>query len=270
MSESVVPKPPTLLDFPPAAPRLPLDAEKVPVRVGVIGCGYWGPKLVRNFTRSSGCEVAAIADCSPERLARIGESHPHIPGTTDYKALLVDPDIEVVAVVTSAPELAQRLRRLRDHGQAQRYHHAELGYNYRMDAIQGAVPEVKLGHLDRWNARRAELAQTYREALADMPGLRLPTCREQSESVHHLYVVRHQRRDALAGEMAARGITTGLHYPQPVHRQPGVTAGDAQTSDLPETDAVAASCLSLPMCPTLSDRQVRQVGDALAASLESI
>jgi len=177
---------------------------------------------------------------------------------------------EAGAVVTSVPELAQRLRRLRDHGQPQRYHHAELGYNYRMDAIQGAVLEVKLGHLDRWNARRAELAQAYREALADVPGLRLPACREQTESVHHLYVVRHQRRDALAGEMAARGIATGLHYPQPVHRQPGVTAGDAQTSDLPETDGVAATCLSLPMCPTLSDRQVREVGDALAASLESI
>lgn len=177
---------------------------------------------------------------------------------------------EAGAVVTSAPELAQRLRRLRDHGQPQRYHHAELGYNYRMDAIQGAVLEVKLGHLDRWNARRAELAQAYGEAFVDMPGLRLPACCEQTESVHHLYVVRHQRRDALAGEMAARGIATGLHYPQPVHRQPGVTAGDAQTSDLPETDAVAATCLSLPMCPTLSDRQVRQVTGALAASLDSI
>ncbi|MFZ0469066.1 MAG: Gfo/Idh/MocA family oxidoreductase [Thiogranum sp.] len=100
MSESVVPKTPTLLDFPPAAPRLPLDAEKIPVRVGVIGCGYWGPKLIRNFTRSSGCEVTAVADCSPEQLARIGEAYPHIPGTTDYKALLADPDIEAVAVAT--------------------------------------------------------------------------------------------------------------------------------------------------------------------------
>lgn len=177
---------------------------------------------------------------------------------------------EAGAVVTSAPELAQRLRRLRDHGQPRRYHHVELGYNYRMDAIQGAVLEVKLGHLDRWNARRAELAEGYRETLADVPGLRLPACGEYAESVHHLYVVRHRRRDALADAMTARGIATGLHYPQPVHRQPGVSARVAQTCDLPETDAVAASCLSLPMCPTLSDGQVRRVGRALAASLESI
>lgn len=89
-----------LLDFPPTPPRIPREGEKSPVRVGVVGCGYWGPKLVRNFARTSGCEVAAVADRNPGQLARIGESYPGIPGTTDYRVLLNDPDIEAIAVAT--------------------------------------------------------------------------------------------------------------------------------------------------------------------------
>jgi predicted dehydrogenase len=100
MSESVAPKSSALLDFPAAAPRLPVEPAKSPVRVGVIGCGYWGPKLVRNFTRAAGCEVVAVADCNAAQLARIGQSWPQIPGTTNYRALLDDPQIEAVAVAT--------------------------------------------------------------------------------------------------------------------------------------------------------------------------
>jgi predicted dehydrogenase len=100
MPKSAATGTPQLLDFPPAVPRLPREAEKAPVRVGVIGCGYWGPKLVRNFTRASGCEVAAVADRNPGQLARIGETYPNIPGTTDYRVLLNDPDIEAIAVAT--------------------------------------------------------------------------------------------------------------------------------------------------------------------------
>jgi len=177
---------------------------------------------------------------------------------------------EAGAVVTSAPELAQRVRRLRDHGQPQRYRHEEMGYNYRMDAIQGAVLDVKLAHLDGWNARRAQIADAYRQALTGLPGVRLPAYCEQGESVHHLYVLRHAQRDALAAAMQAHGVATGLHYPQPVHRQAGVRAVPECISRLPETDAAAATCLSLPMCPTLSDGQVRRVTDALAASLDSL
>jgi len=89
-----------LLDFPPAQPRLPQESSQTPVSIGVIGCGYWGPKLVRNFSRASGCEVVAVADHNPEQLARVGEDHPSVLGTTDYWALLKDPDIEAIAVAT--------------------------------------------------------------------------------------------------------------------------------------------------------------------------
>jgi predicted dehydrogenase len=89
-----------LIDFPPSRPRLPQDSKCSPVRFGVIGCGYWGPKLVRNFSRASGCEVAAVADQNPDQLARIGEDYPNILGTTDYRSLLDAPDIDAIAVAT--------------------------------------------------------------------------------------------------------------------------------------------------------------------------
>jgi len=100
MPKSAVNRMSRLVDFPPAIPRFPQESVLRPVRVGVIGCGYWGPKLVRNFARASGCEVAGVADHNPAQLARVGEDYPNIPGTTDYRALLEDADIEAIAVAT--------------------------------------------------------------------------------------------------------------------------------------------------------------------------
>ena len=122
------------------------------------------------------------------------------------------------AVVTSNPELAMRLRQMRDHGQSTRYQHDELGFNYRMDAIQAAVLDVKLRHLDAWNQARAGMAAVYSDALSGS-GLVLPQVIDGVESAWHLYVVRHDRRDHIASELQSKGIGTGLHYPIPLHRQ---------------------------------------------------
>jgi predicted dehydrogenase len=89
-----------LLNFPPAPPRSTSHQRERPVRIGVVGCGYWGPKLIRNFSKANGCEVAAIADKNPQQLARVGGEYPSVPGTTDYRALLDDPDIEAIAIAT--------------------------------------------------------------------------------------------------------------------------------------------------------------------------
>jgi predicted dehydrogenase len=89
-----------LLEFPPAAPRYPHESAESPVQVGIIGCGYWGPKLVRNFSRTSMCEVTAVADHNPAQLARLGEDYPNVPVTADYRALLDHPEIEAIAVAT--------------------------------------------------------------------------------------------------------------------------------------------------------------------------
>src|SRR6266536_3324820 len=126
---------------------------------------------------------------------------------------------EAGAVVTNSEEIKTRIQMLRDHGQAKKYHHAVVGWNARMDGIQGAVLSVKLKVLDRANDRRRIHACEYNERLAEVPGLILPTEAEYGRHVYHLYVIRLQNRERILQEMAARGVACGIHYPIPVHLQ---------------------------------------------------
>jgi dTDP-4-amino-4,6-dideoxygalactose transaminase len=162
------------------------------------------------------------------------------------------------AIATNDHELALRLRRLRDHGQTERYHHAEIGFNARLEGIQGAVLGVKLQHLDRWNRARRAHASVYCEDLKSA-GVTLPVEAESCESVYHLFVVRSERRDALREHLASRGVQTGLHYPIPVHLQDAYAALGHREGDFPESEAWARECLSLPMFPELSFAQIDQV-----------
>lgn len=162
------------------------------------------------------------------------------------------------AVATNDHELATRLRRLRDHGQTERYHHAEIGYNARLEGIQGAVLGVKLRHLDSWNRARRAHAAVYLEDLA-RTGVTLPVEAESCESAYHLFVVRSERRDELREHLNARGIQTGLHYPIPVHRQDAYAALGHREGDFPESEAWAHECLSLPMFAELSFAQMDEV-----------
>jgi dTDP-4-amino-4,6-dideoxygalactose transaminase len=176
---------------------------------------------------------------------------------------------EAGVVVTNDDRLAERVRRLRDHAQAGRHHHVEIGYNMRMEAIQAAVLDVKLPYLDRWNTTRAARARLYGELLANVPGLILPAAPCPEEHVWHLYVVqvrdvaRQQVRDALARQ----GIATGVHYPTPVPFQPAYAHLEYRPGSFPVAETVMGRCLSLPLYPELTEEQVRQVADALRACL---
>ena len=174
------------------------------------------------------------------------------------------------AVITSDPDLAGRMRQMRDHGRVGKYEHAFVGRNSRMDSLQGAVLRIKLRQLDRWNARRREIAGMYRALLAGLEDVTPVSVPPSSQPVYHQFVIRTQDRDALRQTLEARGIQTGIHYPIPLHRQPAfaayVSRADAQA--LRETDAAAASILSLPVYPELRDRDVEYVGDAIAQSFE--
>jgi len=162
------------------------------------------------------------------------------------------------AIATNDHELATRLRRLRDHGQTERYHHAEVGYNARLEGIQGAVLGVKLQHLDRWNRARRAHAAVYEEELA-VAGVTIPFEAESCESVYHLFVVRSERRDALREHLGALGVQTGLHYPIPVHLQDAYAALGHHEGDFPESEAWARECLSLPMFAELTFQQMDEV-----------
>lgn len=171
------------------------------------------------------------------------------------------------AVVTNDPELALKIRWLRDHGQSEKYIHITAnGWNSRLDTIQAAILSVKLKMLDEWNASRRRAAQHYREMLAESP-LVLPFEPEYCEHVYHLYVVRLDQRELLRKELNAQGIGTGLHYPIPLHLQKAYTHLGYQPGSFPKAELSARTVLSLPMHPTLTDEQIDTVAATIARVL---
>jgi dTDP-4-amino-4,6-dideoxygalactose transaminase len=176
---------------------------------------------------------------------------------------------EAGGIVTNDDVLAARLRRLRDHAQAGRHHHVELGYNARMEGLQGAALGVKLRYLDRWNATRALHAERYADLLRDCPRLVLPHARSPEEHVWHLFVVllRDVEREAVRAALAEQGVATGLHYPTLVPYQPAYAHLGHRRGDFPIAEHVADRCLSLPMFPELTESQIERVAAALWETL---
>jgi dTDP-4-amino-4,6-dideoxygalactose transaminase len=162
------------------------------------------------------------------------------------------------ALVTNDDAFAARAKSLREHGSTQRYYHDEVGYNYRMEGIQGAVLGVKLKHLDRWTRERRRVAARYHELLADTP-LQLPVEADYAESVYHLYVVRHPRRDELKKHLEANQIGCALHYPLPLHLQKCYTSLGYKAGDFPVAEKAARECLSLPIYGELTDDQIQRI-----------
>jgi len=167
------------------------------------------------------------------------------------------------ALVTNDAALAKRARALRDHGSNRRYYHDEVGYNYRMEGIQGAVLGVKLEYLDAWTTERRRVAQRYDELLADTP-LQLPGEADYAQSARHLYVVRHPLRDQLKAHLDAHQIGCGMHYPLPLHLQKAFAHLGYKTGDFPVSEKAANECLSLPIYPELTEQEIRTVTDTIA------
>jgi dTDP-4-amino-4,6-dideoxygalactose transaminase/acetyltransferase-like isoleucine patch superfamily enzyme len=174
---------------------------------------------------------------------------------------------EAGAVTTSDAQIAAKIRRLRDHGQAQKYYHGIEGYNGRIDAIQAGFLSVKLPYLEGWNQQRRQCAAEYERLLSGVPGLVLPLTGEQSRPVYHLYVVRTGDRDGLMRFLQEQGIGSGIHYPIPLHLQKAYAALGYQAEDLPVATRVAAEILSLPMFPHLQAQQQKRVADAVQSFL---
>ncbi len=168
------------------------------------------------------------------------------------------------AVVSRQADLVARVRQLRNHGRSpnQKHVHAALGRNSRLDNLQAAILEVKLGRLDAWNEARRAIANRYQAALGQRFGT--PTVPDGFEHVYHIYCLRLPERDRMASWLLECGISSGLHYPIPIHLQPGLSAhlgGDGISC--PEAEELAATCLSVPIFPEMSEAQVAAVIDAL-------
>jgi dTDP-4-amino-4,6-dideoxygalactose transaminase len=175
---------------------------------------------------------------------------------------------EAGAVVTNNEELRNKIHMLRDHGQAKKYHHALIGWNARMDGIQGAALHVKLKHLNRGNQARRANARFYDQHLAEIEEVILPMEADYARHVYHLYAVRVQDRDRILQAMASRGIACGIHYPIPVHLQEAYRFLGHQKGSFPVAERCAEEFLSLPMYPELTQTQLGTVVQELKTLLD--
>jgi dTDP-3-amino-3,4,6-trideoxy-alpha-D-glucose transaminase len=164
------------------------------------------------------------------------------------------------AVITNDADLASRVKRLRNGGQTDRYHHQEFGVNSRLDDLQAAVLRARLPRLGEWTRRRRELAARYRNRLA-CASVQVPPELDAGH-VYHLFVVRSAARDELQWHLASRGIETLIHFPVAIPAQPALAA--TRPADCPTASQICGELLSLPLYPSLNDTDV----DLVAATLK--
>jgi dTDP-4-amino-4,6-dideoxygalactose transaminase len=155
------------------------------------------------------------------------------------------------AVTTNDPQIADRLRVLRNYGSRVKYVNEVQGYNSRLDPLQAAILRVKLAHLDEWNTRRSGVAQRYQQGLANCR-LNLPYVPDWAEPVWHLYVVQHPKRNALQQALTDAGVGTLIHYPIPPHLQQAYVQAGWTQGAFPIAERMADEVLSLPMGPALT------------------
>jgi dTDP-4-amino-4,6-dideoxygalactose transaminase len=211
--------------------------------------------------------LRVIEDCAQSHGARIGSVRTGTFG--DLAAFSFYPTKNLGAigdgglVATNDPQLHKRLLALREYGWQQRYVSAFPGLNSRLDPLQAAILSVKLAKLDDDNQRRRAIAARYSDGLAPL-GLELPTVAAGVEHVFHQYVIRTPERDRLGEFLASRSILTGIHYPVPVHLQPGYSDRRLSFGELPQTERLCQEILSLPIFPQLTDADVDRVIGVIA------
>jgi len=162
-------------------------------------------------------------------------------------------------VVTSDVKIADMVRKLGDHGSVKKYENETMGFNSRLDGIQGAVLGVKLTHLDGWTKRRREITRFYNEALKDVEGLATPRESSWAESVYHLYVVQVDNRDQVKQRLNEAGIGAAIHYPRPLHLQKSYDFMKLGPGSFPVSEAAGQRVLSLPNYPEMTDEMLAYV-----------
>ncbi len=172
------------------------------------------------------------------------------------------------AVTTNDEDLYNKVKKLREHGQSQKYYHDSFGHNYRMEGIQGAVLGVKLKHLSKWTDARRSVAAKYNDGLKGITKIITPKEMSYVKHVYHLYVIQlndgnleasNQLRDKLKDYLTQQGVNVGLHYPIPLHMQECFKSLGYKKGDFPNSERIAEAGLSLPMYPEMTDEQISYV-----------
>jgi dTDP-4-amino-4,6-dideoxygalactose transaminase len=170
---------------------------------------------------------------------------------------------EAGAVMTNDDGLAKKFKMIRDHGAEQKYMHEIYGHNYRMEGIQGAVLGVKLKYLSEWTEKRRAVVRKYKELLFNIEQVKLPVEKSYAKHVYHLYVIQATRRNELQSYLQEQGISTGLHYPVPLHLQPCFAHLGYKKGDCPNAEQLSDRCLSLPMFAEMTDEQINYVAEKI-------
>lgn len=170
---------------------------------------------------------------------------------------------EAGGVVTNSDELNDRIKMVRDHGQSKKYHHTMVGWNGRMDGIQGAILSVKLKYLPSWNDARRKNAQVYSRRLSSMDGVTPPREMDYACHIYHVYAVKAKNRDSLMEALNGEGIGCGIHYPVPIHLQNAYRGMGLGKGSFPVAEKCAEEIISLPMFPELTEEQIHFVADKI-------
>ena len=165
-------------------------------------------------------------------------------------------------IVTNNDEIAKKAGMLRNHGRSAKYEHLVEGYNYRIDALQAAILGAKLKRLDEWTDKRRRNANLYNELVQDLDVI-VPKEMDYAKHVYHLYVIRTAKRDELRDLLESNGISTGIHYPIPLHLQKAYEYLGHQVGDFPSAERCADEVLSLPMYPELTEEQIEYITKAI-------
>jgi dTDP-4-amino-4,6-dideoxygalactose transaminase len=214
--------------------------------------------------------LVLIEDCAQAHCAKISGNAPLAEGKpvgtfglvgcfSFYPGKNLGAYGEAGAVVTHDPETYKKMMLIHDHGALVRYHHDVPGHNYRMEGIQGAILSVKLKYITSWTKRRQENASLYRELLKDVGEVTAPQIKQGRTHSFHLYVIRTKRRDDLMKYLGDHGVSTGLHYPVPLHLQKAYSHLGYQEGDFPAAEQMSGEILSLPMYPELTEEQIHFV-----------
>ncbi len=263
---------PVLVDVSPDTHLMDLDlveAARTERTVAVVPVHLYGqmvdmPRL-RAWADRMGLPI--VEDAAQAHGARFEGSGPGQIGTAASFSFYPGKNLGALgdagAVITNDDAVADRIAQLVDHGRTDKYTHAIIGGNARMDGLQAAALRVKLHHLDAWNDARRKVAGWYDELLADHPNCRQPVVARGAFHVYHQYVVQVEHRSDVQAGLAEEGIATGIHYPIPVHEQPAFADLGLAPEDLPATHALCRRILSLPIHPGLSQDDAARVAGEL-------
>jgi dTDP-4-amino-4,6-dideoxygalactose transaminase len=224
---------------------------------------------IRDIARRRGLKI--VADCAQSHGADIGGDRRKTLGDTSAFSFYPGKNLGAAGdaglVATDDPDVASYMRALGDHGSREKYHHQYEGFNYRLDAIQAAILDVKLKHLDDWTEARRAHAARYDRAFAGSPVIPIQAAPGRRH-VYHLYVVRVPDRERTISHLKERGISTGIHYPLPLHLQPAYAHLGLKSGAFPVAEKVVSHIVSLPMYAEMTDAMVDEVATAVVESAQ--